>query len=1120
MLMNDLDFSAETTFYIANFYCRFDGGNNKLLNVPTSGTGLKVFENSSIVNIEVIYTDAIVYGGLATSFLSAYSTTISNITLSNVIVRNDIVRQDRGMQLFNANIIIDASCLIEDITIEGLFTALFYEVQGAIARVRVLNRNSNEQALFYNIGGGAIVQDIRLIKPLTFSPSLYNGLVSNTIFDGATIRRVSVWLGIIQAPAFYGIGGKFSAYSGTYVYEDILIEWEKASTDNSAGGYAASNSNLYGSATNPLRRIIFNGDIYTPNHARTSIITVTSRIEDSYYNKDILQSIADVNSQGQVGLTTLQMSDAENFVGWDFVNTWIMGAAGPSLRYAENDSAFVTTRSSCILSTERIGSYEFRVNKIVSIGTTEEIEVLSPDLVIIYDQPLSEGGNTITLTSEKDSDYIVRAYVVENGVKHYTFETTYAHLFHDSAVDVQDVICDEYIPIDGVSVGSYVHGTALRQGTLYGSTRNTPATGFLYDGGIIKANVDSLSAYTHINVVFEDGSKSGDMDSVVIIGGNLYATISKTAPLNSYILQYNLATDDYKIYRHFKSNFPANGGPSCTDGLFWYVYVGDNLVLKIDVASLNSEFKFNEAEPWAISYASYSCTLQATAYDIKPHTMVVDNSHLYLGFGTGSSKYEYEIHKVSKHTMEFESFATVPKMTDDMCQTDNHLFIGLELHRPSNNTSYGYGWGVCAIRKADMRVTALPKLHLSDGVTITSYASLIFGNYLLDLKTNRFIYAIDISDPDTWGLEENIGSRTLKTYRVNKIEGVLIPQPVNEIHLADNGLFVGFAWGVISSIVSFDLPGLNYFAAPTIITDDATIVDDNDVSLQGYITSTGGKTVTAVGVILGHAADLSDGVDYPVTPVTTEFEKAFNDLEYGTYYFRAYATNAEGTGYGEIKSFTLEIPYTEPTVTTIDAAVVGDNDVSLSGYVSNTGGKAVTAVGVTLGQAVDLSDGVDYPVTPVTTEFEKVFNDLEYGTYYFRTYATNAEGTGYGEIKSFTLEIPYTEPGQPTALDKSIQAEITISWTAPIDDGGTPVTGYKIERKASDGDWAVIVANTGSTATTYTETLPQGVYQYRVSAITAYTTGQPSAILDVNAVVGGGGMYRIYLGSTEIATIG
>lgn len=321
-----------------------------------------------------------------------------------------------------------------------------------------------------------------------------------------------------------------------------------------------------------------------------------------------------------------------------------------------------------------------------------------------------------------------------------------------------------------------------------------------------------------------------------------------------------------------------------------------------------------------------------------------------------------------------------------------------------------------------MRVTMIRKLHETDLPDVNSYASLIFGNYLIDLKTNSHIYALDISDPDSWN-DDDRGAHTLKVYKTFKPDGTTITDPINEVFLTESGKFVGFGWAPTSYAVSFDLPGLDYFAEPTVITDDATIVGDTGVSLSGYITSTGGKAVSEVGVIIGQAADLSDGTPFPVTPVTTEFEKAFSDLDFGTYYFR--------------------------------------------------------------------------------------------------TYAINAEGTGYGEIKSFTLEVPYTEPGQPSGLDKAIQAEISISWTAPADDGGTPIIGYKIERKISGGEWEIIVGNTGNTNTTYTETLPQGVYQYRVSAITSYATGSPSATLDVNAVVGSGGAgaYKIYLGSTEIVVL-
>ena len=85
----------------------------------------------------------------------------------------------------------------------------------------------------------------------------------------------------------------------------------------------------------------------------------------------------------------------------------------------------------------------------------------------------------------------------------------------------------------------------------------------------------------------------------------------------------------------------------------------------------------------------------------------------------------------------------------------------------------------------------------------------------------------------------------------------------------------------------------------------------------------------------------------------------------------------------------------------------------------------------------------------------------------------------------------------PTGLTATAvgRDRIDLSWTAPIDDGGSAITGYRIESSA-DGSagWADLVANTGSAATIYSHTglMPNTTLHYRVSAINGEGTSDPS----------------------------
>ncbi|MBS3925901.1 MAG: fibronectin type III domain-containing protein [Nitrosarchaeum sp.] len=98
----------------------------------------------------------------------------------------------------------------------------------------------------------------------------------------------------------------------------------------------------------------------------------------------------------------------------------------------------------------------------------------------------------------------------------------------------------------------------------------------------------------------------------------------------------------------------------------------------------------------------------------------------------------------------------------------------------------------------------------------------------------------------------------------------------------------------------------------------------------------------------------------------------------------------------------------------------------------------------------------------------------------------NGNGNGNGNGK----------PDKVTGLTANAisSTQIDLSWTAP-DDGGSPITGYQIEQKSGGGGWTTIVANTGSTTTSYSNTglTSNTSYDYKVSAINANGIGGASS---------------------------
>ncbi|MCB0962425.1 MAG: fibronectin type III domain-containing protein [Acidimicrobiales bacterium] len=66
-------------------------------------------------------------------------------------------------------------------------------------------------------------------------------------------------------------------------------------------------------------------------------------------------------------------------------------------------------------------------------------------------------------------------------------------------------------------------------------------------------------------------------------------------------------------------------------------------------------------------------------------------------------------------------------------------------------------------------------------------------------------------------------------------------------------------------------------------------------------------------------------------------------------------------------------------------------------------------------------------------------------TYYARVSATNATGTSAESAATAIGAVPYTRPGAPVApAALAGRGTATVAWAAPVDDGGSPVTGFLV----------------------------------------------------------------------------
>ncbi|MGA3147456.1 MAG: HD domain-containing phosphohydrolase, partial [Acidimicrobiales bacterium] len=204
--------------------------------------------------------------------------------------------------------------------------------------------------------------------------------------------------------------------------------------------------------------------------------------------------------------------------------------------------------------------------------------------------------------------------------------------------------------------------------------------------------------------------------------------------------------------------------------------------------------------------------------------------------------------------------------------------------------------------------------------------------------------------------------------------------------------------------------------------------------------SDGGSPVTGYTVVAGDSTTSANGGEacsWTTGPLTCTVTGLTNG---DTYSFTVWATNSVGVGPSSPASNPVT-PLTVPWAPSGVSATAGDVSAMVTWTApASDGGSPVTGYRITT-YAGQVAEAVS-TVGNVTSELVSGLTNGD--TYSFTVTASNVVGLGATTDFSNTVT-PATVPGAPLSVTATAgDADATVTWTAPVSDGGSPVTGYRI----------------------------------------------------------------------------
>ena len=1026
LVMNDIVATNAFGATAAAFTGVLDGGNKSVSNVIYNGTNPLLFYNNTAIvkNISLIDISC----SIDTRGIFGYSTMKASIntTFSDIVVTfldsstgNSFCPKMDYCTITNLTFVSKLTAVLGLVITNSNFTNVLIQSYTAIkigagtTGVESDNTWNICKFLVAHISGA-----ITTYKPLrsTYTDCLYAGgnslyyeNYSGLITDRCSFVRCSFIFNLTYAESVYSylfgstcnanfdqcyFGGKINYIANDRNYPLCLWNYERDATSTDC--LFEIDVNVISTGIQPHPAIISFRDarmVATRNFSNSRVISngvfkaqsllITGT--DNFINRDYIDEITlDVGVYTK--LTSAQTLNAANFTNFDFDTVWQIneGVSSPILRNAIMDAEpymppimiDAVTLSNVDTVSEKASIVTIRqipdsaTLKVYVSDTIEGIE--APENLQTYSQVSDTLYESIFPVTE---GYFYVKVVYQSG--DYTQDFS-ASDYHCSVAQVPTTVIN--IPVgDFITMASpkvsYVHGTVVYNGYLYGSAR-TYATG---SATIFKLNVNDYSDVAYQTIFLNKVTSTtalASLDQIVFHKGFLWC-LSTGA-----IVRINPTDLDYMVFSQLEYGYSLPIGAD-EDHLF---IPTQRYLFKI-LAPLNDFASYGYDGTTWVTLPAELVLFQLTMNQVDPdrpsyiHSIIIDANYIYAACTVSAQTNGWledlgvsnlHLQKINKHTMVTAGDVTIPKCTDDMMQNDKYIFLTPEMV-DTDIEMFGSDFGLLAIKKSNLQIKylkALHKDHISNNESDrATYGVQYFGNYMLvqmiEAKTSIVISTENI---DNWGTDFPVGGATVKMYSFLH-NGINLSLASNELSMDANGVFHANTWTPQNTTVyKFIDPELEFIYPPNV---QSVLVQSllESTTIGGYILSDGGNSITENGLEYGTDPNNLTEIITNELPLTS-FQSILN-LTPGIYYFRAWAVNSVGTGYGSVVPFIVG-----------NAVILSNDNVNVVIDLKNiNSGLAVrcckNAWGVangTIGTATDI-DGNEYE-TVVINEKEWFTKDL------------------------------------------------------------------------------------------------------------------------------------------------